>query len=96
MEGNIINIGEVNISSLAKELINKKDIEIATNRIIHRDFGNLCDMECEIQLIDVNYNDRKSMKLFGIYKSSNNHEFYVIVSEDRKNTNVLLCDEYEN
>ena len=92
---NVINIGKINISSLVKELISKKDIDIATYKISHKDFGELCDEEVRIQSIDFKNQDRKRMKLFGIYESSNKYEFYIIVNEDRTNTKILLCSEYE-
>lgn len=90
MKKMLFNIGDLYMTRGVNEEIEIIEIQLALNRYLKGDWGNVCKEDKETN----DYALKNGERLLASYTSSKGIDFWIITEWDRKTTTVLLPSEY--
>ena len=82
--------GQLGITPGAQDLIPTKEVEVALNRHVAGDWGDICEED----RAQNEWALKNEARLMSVYDSHTGERFWIITEADRSSTTILLPSEY--
>jgi hypothetical protein len=83
-------LGQVVITSKAKDALHPEDVPIALDRHVSGDWGDVDEHDRGENQISLD----QHLRLFSVYHDRNRVKFWIITEADRSATTILLPEDY--
>lgn len=84
------NPGRLMITRNAKDVLPQMEVDIAINRHLKGDWGDVCQSDWQLNEDALKQGDR----LLSVYHTQDGEKFWIITESDRSATTVLLPSDY--